>query len=311
MKITVMTGATAGLGEHAARQIAAEPDSRVIIGARGGRSGPDGTESLPLDLNSLDSVRAFANAVKARLGGSPIEVLVLNAGLQFPNVDRRSADGFEATFAVNHLSHYLLARLLLPNIAEGGRLVITTSDTHDPAIISVAPKTLDTQALAYPNRAGTSSGFHAYAASKLCNLLTARAFAVRDDVKKRDIRVIAYNPGLTLGTSLARAAPSWIRAFLSGSLGRGVLRFVSRFKSAFYPGTPERAGEALAALALGTVTPPPDRIYVSLVKGEVTFPSPSELAQSDEARDRLWRESAVMVGIEPISGAVFVSKEKL
>lgn len=297
MTTTVMTGATAGLGEHAARQIAAEPDSRVIIGARGGRSGPHGTESLPLDLNSLDSVRAFADAVKTRLGSSLIDMLVLNAGLQYQNVAQRSADGFEATFAVNHLAHYLLARLLLANMAEGGRLVITTSDTHDPAIIPMAPKTLDLQALAHPDPGATTSGFRAYAASKLCNLLTARSFAARDDVKTRHIQVIAYNPGFTPGTSLARAAPAWIRAFISGSLGRRLLGFVSRFRSQFYPGTPERAGEALASLALGTVIPPPGRIYASLVRGELTFPDPSELARSDEARDRLWRESAAMVGI--------------
>jgi NAD(P)-dependent dehydrogenase (short-subunit alcohol dehydrogenase family) len=126
MITTIMTGATAGLGEHAARQILAEPDSRVIIGARGPRSGPDGTEALPLDLNSLASVRTFADAVKTRLAGSPIDMLVLNAGLQYPKAEHRSADGFESTFAVNHLAHYLLARLLLPYVAERGRLVITT-----------------------------------------------------------------------------------------------------------------------------------------------------------------------------------------
>lgn len=297
MITTVITGATAGLGEHAARQIAAEPDSLVIIGARGGRSGPDGTESLSLDLNSLDSVRTFADGVKARLGETLIDMLVLNAGLQYPKAEQRSAEGIESTFAVNHLAHYLLARLLLPNIAVGGRLVFTTSDTHDPAILPMGPKTLDPQALAHPERGGSTSGIHAYASSKLCNLLTARSFAARDDVKARHIRVIAYNPGLTLGTSLTRAASPRMRAFVSGSLIRGLLGFVSRFKSAFYPGTPERAGEVLAGLALGTIALPPGRIYASLVKGELTFPDPSELARSDEARDRLWRESAVMVGI--------------
>jgi hypothetical protein len=53
----------------------------------------------------------------------------------------------------------------------------------------------------------------------------------------------------------------------------------------------------LAALALGSVALPPGRVYASLVKGELTYPDPSELARSDEARDRLWRESAAMVGL--------------
>ena len=62
-------------------------------------------------------------------------------------------------------------------------------------------------------------------------------------------------------------------------------------------GTPERAGEALAAVALGELNPPPGQIYISLVKGQPTFPSPSELAQSRDAQNQLWHESAAMAGI--------------
>jgi len=48
---------------------------------------------------------------------------------------------------------------------------------------------------------------------------------------------------------------------------------------------------------LGEINPPAGRVYASLVRGEITFPDPSVLAQSDEAMDLLWRESAAMVGI--------------
>jgi NAD-specific glutamate dehydrogenase len=69
-------------------------------------------EALPLDLASLASVRSFAASVA---GGDPVDILILNAGIQ--NVtDAVSADGFELSFAVNHLAHYLLVRLLLPRI---------------------------------------------------------------------------------------------------------------------------------------------------------------------------------------------------
>jgi NAD(P)-dependent dehydrogenase (short-subunit alcohol dehydrogenase family) len=244
----------------------------------------------------LASVRSFADTVKQRLGSSPIDVLVLNAGAQFRKPGPKSVDGFESTFAVNHLAHYLLARLLVPNMAEGGRLVITTSDTHDPAIIPFAPRALDVQRLAQAERAGLTAGARAYAASKLCNLLTARSLEALDAVQARHVHVIAYNPGLTLGTNLGlskpRNAPTAPPRF-----ARAMLGVVSRLKPAFFPGTPERAGEALAQLSLGTVAPPSGRIYASLVRGELTFPDPSELARSDEARDRLWRESAPMVGL--------------
>jgi NAD(P)-dependent dehydrogenase (short-subunit alcohol dehydrogenase family) len=86
MTTVVMTGATGGIGRHAAQIIAKEPGTHLIIGARGnGRTVPAGSEVLPLDLMSLDSVRAFADAVKHRLGEGKIDMLVLNAGLQGPD----------------------------------------------------------------------------------------------------------------------------------------------------------------------------------------------------------------------------------
>ncbi|PPU98501.1 SDR family NAD(P)-dependent oxidoreductase [Xanthomonas hyacinthi] len=294
-----MTGATGGLGAHAAALIAARPETRLFIGARGsGRSGPTGTEVLQLDLASLASVRAFAEAIKKRLDGRPIDRLVLNGGVQYSDMDQRSADGFEAAFAVNHLAHYLLARLLLPCMAENGRLVITTSDTHDPRINPLAPRSLDPQTLAHPKgKGGPGAGMRAYSASKLCNLLTARTLSALDEATARRIEVIAYNPGFTLGTSLMRTAPPWMRNVLDGRFGRSLLLFVSRFLRQLYPGTPERAGDVLAQLVEGELTLPPGRIYVSLVRGEVTFPDPSPLALSDEAAECLWRESAAMVGV--------------
>jgi hypothetical protein len=102
---------------------------------------------------------------------------------------------------------------------------------------------------------------------------------------------------MTPGTSLSRASSPFAQAIIRSWLVRGLLRFLSRFRPSLYPGTPERAGEAPALLTLGTVRPPDGRIYAALVRGEITFPDPVELARSDEARDRLWRESAAMVGM--------------
>lgn len=297
-RVVVMTGATAGLGAHAAQHIAAQPGTRVIIGARGTSPAvPRGAEVVPLDLASLDSVREFDDAVTRLLGDARIDVLVLNAGMQTGSTGARSADGYELTFAVNHLAHYLLARLLLPRIADHGRLVITTSDTHDPAITPMGPKSLDPQALAHPpGKSGFGTGPRAYASPKLGNMMTALSFAALDEVKARQITVIAFNPGLTVGTSLGRDASRANRMFIT-LLMYTVFRLVAVFRPEFTMGTPERAGEALAEVALGAITLPPGRIYVSLVKGEPTFPDPSELARSRDAQDLLWRESAAMAGI--------------
>jgi NAD(P)-dependent dehydrogenase (short-subunit alcohol dehydrogenase family) len=184
--------------------------------------------------------------------------------MQTSSTEARSVDGYELTFAVNHLAHYLLARLMVPRMADHGRLVITTSETHDPAITPIAPKTLDPQALARPGKGGFGAGVRAYSASKLCNLLTAQSFAALDEVKARQITVIAFSPGLTGGPSLGRDSSRARRAFVT-LLMRTVFRLVGLFRPEYVVGTPERAGEALAEVALGAVTPPSGRIYVSLV----------------------------------------------
>jgi NAD(P)-dependent dehydrogenase (short-subunit alcohol dehydrogenase family) len=292
-RIVVMTGATSGIGANAVKRIAAQPNMRLIIGARRVQSGPEGAEVIPLDLASLASVRVFTDEVKQRLGRAHIDMLVLNAGMQTMDSTQRTVDGFEVTFAVNHLAHYLLARLLVPCMADDGRLVITTSDTHDPSKFSGAPKTLDPEALAHPDK-GTR--FSPYPASKLCNLLTARSFAVLAKVQAPHITVIAYNPGLTLGTGLQRNAPRVVRGFMRIMMPP-IFRLLSLTRPQFYPGNPKRSGEVLAQLALGEINLPAGRVYASLVRGKITFPDPSVLAQSNKARDLLWRESAVMVGI--------------
>ncbi|MBC8991458.1 dehydrogenase [Micromonospora chalcea] len=247
-----MTGATAGLSAHALDRIAAQPGTRVIIGARGaGRKVPAGVEILPLDLASLDQVRGFADAVLQRIGDARIDVLVLNAGMQSPAIR---------------------------------------------AVTPITPKALDPLALAHPAKGGLGSGMRAYAASKLCNLLTAQAVAASADVQDRGVSVVAFNPGLTGGTSLGRDSSPVARIVVRALMG-AIFRVVGLFKPEYVMSTAERSGEQLAQVALGVVTPPPGRIYVSLVKGEPTFPDPSELARSRDAQQQLWRDSADMVGL--------------
>ena len=78
----VMTGATSGIGAHALARLTARPGTRAIIGARSTSIRPalGGVEVLPLDLSSLAEVRAFAAAVLDRMDGTPVDMLVLNAG---------------------------------------------------------------------------------------------------------------------------------------------------------------------------------------------------------------------------------------
>lgn len=295
-RVIVMTGATSGIGRAALERLAGRENDLVVVGARGiDRDVPAGVEVLPLDLTSLDSVRAFAAAVIERLGASQIDALVLNAGTQSRDVNRRTADGFEVAFGVNHLAHYLLARLLEPHLAAKGRLILTTSDTHDPSITPLGPKSIDPEQLAEPTKAHFGAGMRAYTASKLCNLLTARSHADSATVRDRGMTVVAYNPGFTGGTNLGD--PTRGQERFMRSVVFPIFRIVGRFKPAFAIGSPERAGEVLALLATGEVAPPTGQVYVSLVRGEITFPEPSQLAQDDAVRDDLWARSERMVGL--------------
>ena len=288
MKIVVMTGGTAGFGAFAAQRISDTPNTKLILGARANRN--SSIDVLPLDLASLANVRSFAQALTTKLDGTKIDVLILNAGAQFGNIKHRTEDGFESTFAINHLAHYLLLRLLTPSLAKNATVVITTSDVHDPKLNPLGPKELDPETLAHPNgkRKGFIPGFRAYSSSKLCDLLTASAFEGSTDVRIKGIRVIAYNPGLTPDTSLYRAWPWWAKLMMASA---ALVRPLAGIN------TIEQAGNAIVDLALGTIAPPPGRIYASLVKGRLTWPNPSELAQSDTAMKELWVDSAHMVGM--------------
>ncbi len=286
MTTVVMTGGTAGLGQVAAQRINAKPKTTLLIGSR--TAGP--LETSPLDLSRLASVREFAVATTETLGATRIDVLVLNAGIQLASNEHRTEDGFETTFAVNHLAHYVLLRLLLPTLADHATVMITTSDTHDLRTNSLAaPRDLDPEALAHPpvdGRTGFVAGFRAYAASKLCNLLTARALAA----VRPELRVIAYNPGFTPGTGLQRDWPAWAR--LVAGVGT-VMRPVARLA------TVKQAGDALVDLALHGAVPPDGRTYASLVRRRLTWPDPAPLAQRDDLMRQLWDESARMAGLAP------------
>jgi NAD(P)-dependent dehydrogenase (short-subunit alcohol dehydrogenase family) len=285
MKTVVMTGGTAGFGAVAAKRIFDTPNTRLILGARDNKNSL--IETLPLDLARLSNVRSFVQSLTKTLDGAKIDSLIMNAGAQFGTTRHRTGDGFESTFAINHLAHYLMLRMLTPSLAKNATIVITTSDVHDPKMVPFGPKELNPEALAHPKDKGKGfmPGIKAYASSKLSNLLTARAFGASPDAQMNGMRVIAYNPGLTPGTSLFRAWPWWAKLMI------GV---ASKLRSV---NTLEQAGYAVADLGLGTIVPPSGRMYASLVKGKLTWPDTSELAQSDTAMRGLWAESAQMVGL--------------
>lgn len=294
MKTMVMTGGTSGIGLVAATLIRDDHDVRLILGAR--QAAPSGVESLPLDLQRLASVRDFAAAIEDRLGEAKIDALVLNAGTQFGDTRQRTENGYEPAFAVNHLAHYLLLRQLMPRLAVGALVVITTSNLHDPMINTIAPpEHADATKLAL-GQVTVDQGsddprapLRAYAASKLCNLLTAQSLASSAFACERRLRVIAFNPGFTPGTGLTRNHALAFRLFFS--VWAPVIGFFQRAN------TVSGGGQLLAKLVLSQIAPPAGRLYASQVKRRLTWPDPAKLATDEAVKAKLWRDSAALVGL--------------
>ena len=90
--------------------------------------------TLEMDLSDFKSIDTFCAEVKKRRLN--IDVLILNAGLQYTGskLPRRSAQGIELTFAVNHLSHFYLTQNLLPFLSRdnNSKIIITSSEVHNP-----------------------------------------------------------------------------------------------------------------------------------------------------------------------------------
>ena len=286
-----MTGVSSGIGRVAAKRLT-ERGHRLIGGACDIFS-MEAAEIRPLDLNNFDAVHAFAGTLDA----TQIDALVLNAGVQNYDVSGRTNQGFERTFDVNHLPHYLLARLLLSRIKSRGIIVFTASGTHNSAEKHPIPPPNHAYAewLAYPahdphlDRRPAIAALRAYSSSKLCNVMTARALATYPEVVGRGLHVFAYDPGLTPGTGLVRSAPFVVRRLIWPFFSL-IQPFSSRMNSL------AKSGRCLADLSDGTVSSE-IAVYCSLRKGKPTWPTPSTVAQDDAACARLWRDSAAMVGL--------------
>ncbi|MEN8183330.1 MAG: SDR family NAD(P)-dependent oxidoreductase [Myxococcota bacterium] len=122
----LVTGGNSGIGFECARCLAREGE-RVLVASRNQaasaeavrrivrETGNEAVGELELDLGSQASVRQLAKEIDARR--IALRGLVCNAGLQLSAGPKPSSEGFEQTFAVNHLGHFLLTNLLLSNLA--------------------------------------------------------------------------------------------------------------------------------------------------------------------------------------------------
>jgi NAD(P)-dependent dehydrogenase (short-subunit alcohol dehydrogenase family) len=193
----LVTGGASGIGFHACRALA-QHGAEVILADRNVPLAEQSVEAIrqsrvrgsiaakALDLASLAEVRAFAEGFLAE--GRPIDILVNNAGIQ-PIAERRiSADGFELTFGIGHLGHFLLTGLLYPLIraAAAPRVVTVSSMVHGRG-------SLDWDDLQITRNYASQ---RAYNQTKLANLLFARELQRRIDAAGDPTMSIAVHPGV-------------------------------------------------------------------------------------------------------------------
>ena len=202
-KRILVTGVSAGLGVETARSLAAH--GADVVGAardlkkaeaataqvrKDASAGGGSLELIELDLASLKSVRACADALLAK--GSPFDVVIANAGVMATPFSQ-TLDGFEMQFGTNHLGHFVFVNRIARLLRKGGRLINLSSAGHRFANVNLAD----------PNFKQTPyDPFVAYGQSKTANILFAVAFDNRH--RERGVRAAAVHPGV-IHTELARS----------------------------------------------------------------------------------------------------------
>lgn len=296
----IITGGNTGLGFETAKAVADDKSAMVVIASRDPQLGNEAVAKLmtlgghaaflPLDLVDQASIRQFVDAYRGA-GLPPLAGVICNAGMQNVATPTKTAQGYETTFAVNHLGHYLLTRLLLANLVQGARITFVSSGTHDPKEKTGMPEPLyeNATAAAHDFEPGRTAGLRRYTTSKLCNIFNtyelSRRLSASADPRLSSIKVNAIDPGLMPATGLARSWPAPLR-WVSRNL-LPLLKFVNNNVH-----TPATSAKRVAALTLG-----PDAQL-----GGRYFSNGKAVQSSDASYDKgkareLWISSATMTDL--------------
>jgi NAD(P)-dependent dehydrogenase (short-subunit alcohol dehydrogenase family) len=309
----IITGANRGLGYETALALGADTSRTIVLAGRDMpslseaaqhiQSGTGNASCVPmqLDLAALASVRAFAAEFGTR-ELPPLQTIICNAGISKTTVHERSTDGYELTFAVNHLGHFLLVNLLIDQLEPPARILFVGSGVHDPAQSGgpmQPPRYVRAEWLAYPQRDpdlpdkdGVAAG-QAYATSKLCNVLTVYELARRLDARglstpENPVTVNAFAPGLMVGTQLGRDSRGITRL-----MWYAMMPLLSRLMG--FGGTPAQAAADLAYLATDAALAGTTARYF---RGRQMVASSAESHDVDKAAD-LWQTSVELCRLLP------------
>jgi NAD(P)-dependent dehydrogenase (short-subunit alcohol dehydrogenase family) len=275
-QIGIVTGASAGIGLYTALGLA-RTGVRVVMTGRdrerteaarrfvAARAGDAQIETALADFASLGAVRRLADEILSR--HDRLDLLVNNAGLFSPSF-RLSEDGYEMTFAVNHLAPFLLTNLLLDRLKASApaRIVTVASQAHRGARLDPATMT----------RPIDWTPLSAYGRSKLANILFTRTLARGLDPAV--VTACCLHPGM-IATDIGNRAGS-----LTG-LGW-------RLAKLFLPG-PDKG--AATSIFLATVADPKPFHGAYVIDKAVA--QADAAARDDRLAETLWQESARLVGI--------------
>jgi retinol dehydrogenase-12 len=267
----LLTGATRGIGQAAAIEMAGQGVELALVGREADRVEAVAREATATgggapvhrhvaDLTLMADVRALAEEVRER--HQHIDVLANNAGALFSSRGQ-TAEGFERTFALNHLAPFLLTNLLRDRLS-GGRVVTTASDAHTGGHLDLE----DLQ---------SQKGYAAmrvYGTSKLCNILFTRELAKRAP----ELHANCFHPGV-------------VRTGF-GKNENGIWKVLTTLGAPFFR-SPQRGARSLVWLALSEQAAALTGEYVQDEK----VLAPSAQAQDDTLAEALWERSAELVGL--------------
>jgi retinol dehydrogenase-12 len=269
--LVLLTGATRGIGQAAAIELAREGVELALVGRDPERVKAVAREaqavggSAPIhehvaDLTLMSGVRALAEEASARY--EHIDVLANNAGALFAS-RKVTSEGFERTFALNHLAPFLLTNLLRERLS-GGRVVTTASDAHESGVLDLD----DLQA------EKSYSAMKVYGTSKLCNILFTRELAKR----MPELHANCFHPGV-------------VRTGF-GKNENGMWKILTTLGGPFFR-SPGRGARSLVWLAVSHGAADLDGEYVVDEKVK----APNAQAQDDTLAEGLWERSAELVGL--------------
>ncbi|HET7356538.1 MAG TPA: oxidoreductase [Nocardioidaceae bacterium] len=214
----LVTGVTSGLGRHTAVELARR-GAEVLLAARNEtrlcrlveqvRKAVPGAQvrTLRLDLAELKSVRRAAAEASSY---GPLDILVNNAGVMAAP-HRSTADGFELHYGTNHLGHFALTGLLLPQLAASGEARVVTVSSQFHRVVRSVPLGDRTM------HSGHYQRWIAYARSKLANLLFAFELQRRCSAHAVPVTSVGAHPGFA-STNLMTAGLSMDRNGLDRTL---------------------------------------------------------------------------------------------